>query len=63
MNLVEQADAVLRFVEAQGMNPEEAAMVVAAVLCVLTVEVETAHELINAIDNLATTSPNEGMAH
>lgn len=52
-DLSRHADKTLQFLERSGLDPEETGLVAAAVLCAVTVEVETAHRMVEYIDTLA----------
>ena len=48
------AEATLQFMEkTRELQPDSAAMVAAAILCALTQEPETAHELVDLLDAAA----------
>ena len=53
MELTETADAILHLCEDSGLTPEGTATVAAAVLCAVTVDVKTAHDIVDAIDRMA----------
>ncbi len=53
MDLSPYAEKTLNFLEGSGLNPENAAMVSAAVLCALSNDVGTAHKMVDFIEHLA----------
>ena len=53
MDLSEYADKTLTFLEVSGLQPDEVAMVCTAILCALSDEIETAHEMVDFIDRQA----------
>ena len=50
IDLSEYADKTLTFLEVSGLQPDEVAMVCAAILCALSEKIETAHEMVDFLD-------------
>ena len=53
LDISPHAEKTLDFLEGSGLNPEDAAMVCAAVLCAFSKDVGTAHKMVDFIDHLS----------